>query len=140
MKASRVLTDEEKAALTPDQIQRSDLECRLRALPRWAQDYIARLTRERDRAIRQHADFLADQPDGPFYTTHMSPTRATPIERRHDAMVVGCRIGNIRVEMRPHESYRPPGITIIFNDDRGCGRLAVMTESNNCIRIVEVSP
>lgn len=121
-----------------------ELESKIAKLPTWAREHIAGLQRERDAAMRQHESFAEGEPGSPFFIKIRDPSRASamPIDRPTKALCVGCRVGNVLVELRPASGGDPRyGVSVQFDyqseDGKEAGRCAIAPEVSNVIRIIE---
>src|SRR6516165_3957751 len=104
-----------------------EVEDRVVKLPKWVQDYIRLLQRERDDAIWHYQSQLDDQTASPFFhDTIECCTGKSEIKRRYvQASHIQCEMSGIVVDVRPYE--RDGYISVMFSrTDNAIGGVAII--------------
>lgn len=93
-----------------------ELNQKIAKLPVWAQTVIRDVTRQRDNALREQREYLADQKESPFFVEHVGPgNKDTRFVQAH-TLTVRWQGVKLRVDANPYGNSGP-GIRLQWEAD-----------------------
>ena len=94
---------------------------RIAKLPKWAQECIRDLRRQRDAVVNQLNEFIDNQTESPFYIEEMISTgeRRGPSVKRHYIQAYTVHLKHAGVLLTVRRSLDDSAINLSWSDDKG---------------------